>query len=63
MKLTTNMLKDLKYTHTKNHINPKRLSDKFSYWTKMAITFGEECSRDLIQQKTTAFIVFMLTHK
>ena len=37
------MLNDPRYTQAKTHINRKRLSYKFWYWTKTAITFGEEC--------------------
>ena len=40
---TWSKLNNPKYAHIKNHINPKRLSYKFWYWTKTAITFGEEC--------------------
>ena len=43
MKFIRSTLNYPKYEHTKNHINPKRLSYKFWYWTKTAITFGEEC--------------------
>ena len=42
-----NMLNDPKYTHPKNHINPKILSYKFWYWTKTATTFGEECTKPI----------------
>ena len=46
MKFIKSTLNDPEYANTKNHINPnpKRLSYRFWYWTKTAITFGEECS-------------------
>ena len=47
MQFTRSTLNDPKYTHTKNHINRKRLPYEFWYWTKTAITFGEECSRSI----------------
>ena len=43
MTFTRNVLNDLMYTHTKNHINPNRLSYTFWCWPQTAITFGEEC--------------------
>ena len=43
MKFTRSTLNDPKYTHTKNYVNRERLSHKLWYWTKTAITFGEEC--------------------
>ena len=44
MKFTRSTLNDRQYTHGKNHINRKRLSYEFWYWTKTAITFGEKCT-------------------
>ena len=43
MKFKRSKLSNPKNTHTKNYIKPKRLSHKILIWTKMAITFGEEC--------------------
>ena len=49
MKLTRSTLNDPKYTHTKNHTNLKRLSYRFWYLTKTAITFGEECIANVVR--------------
>ena len=56
MKLTWSMLNDPRYTHAKTHINLKWLSYKFWYWTKTAITFGEECTIHNIVCKMAAVL-------
>ena len=56
MKFTRSTLNDPKYTHTKNHINRKRLPYEFWYRTKTAITFGEECISGVLMCQTKCYI-------